>query len=45
MWLNGDEAQGPVPFGLAIADVFQALLWFKGFWPHWLGAALPAEAV
>ena len=21
MWLNGDEAQGPVPFGLAIADM------------------------
>ena len=21
MWLNGDEAQGPVPFGLAIADI------------------------
>jgi CoA:oxalate CoA-transferase len=21
MWLNGDEAQGPVPFGLAVADM------------------------
>jgi crotonobetainyl-CoA:carnitine CoA-transferase CaiB-like acyl-CoA transferase len=21
MWLNGDEAQGPVPFGLAVADL------------------------
>ena len=21
MWLNGDEDQGPVPFGLAIADM------------------------
>ena len=21
MWLNGDETQGPVPFGLAIADM------------------------
>jgi len=21
MWLNGDESQGPVPFGLAIADI------------------------
>ncbi|WP_114390756.1 CaiB/BaiF CoA transferase family protein [Notoacmeibacter marinus] len=22
MWLNGDEGQGPVPFGLAVADMF-----------------------
>ncbi|MDB6179279.1 CaiB/BaiF CoA-transferase family protein [Paracoccus sp. Z330] len=22
MWLNGDDGQGPVPFGLAIADMF-----------------------
>jgi CoA:oxalate CoA-transferase len=22
MWLNGDEEQGPVPFGLAVADMF-----------------------
>ena len=22
MWLNGDESQGPVPFGLAIGDMF-----------------------
>ena len=21
MWLNGDESQGPLPFGLAIADM------------------------
>ena len=21
MWLNGDEGQGPVPFGLAVADM------------------------
>ena len=30
MWLNGDEAQGPVPFGLAVPDMLAGVNAFQG---------------
>ncbi|WP_204271042.1 CoA transferase, partial [Escherichia coli] len=30
MWLNGDESQGPVPFGLAVADMLAGAATVQG---------------
>ena len=34
-WLNGDASQGPVPFGLGIADMFAVSTWFKESCSFW----------
>ena len=45
MWLNGDETQGPVPFGLAVADMLAgARPLRRRSWPGWCGAARPGAA-
>ncbi len=45
MWLNGDEDQGPVPFGLAIGDMLAgAAVRARASSPRWCGAASPARA-
>ncbi|WP_245467554.1 hypothetical protein [Mesorhizobium sp. M7A.F.Ca.CA.003.01.2.1] len=33
MWLNGDEDQGPVPFGLAIGDMLAGAACASRSWP------------
>ncbi|SPE39535.1 hypothetical protein SBA3_3270019 [Candidatus Sulfopaludibacter sp. SbA3] len=43
-WLNGDAGQPPLPFGLAVADMFAGRTWCREFWPPWCGAALPGGA-